>query len=165
MSQTVKRFDPLEALRELVAPLYELRSGPRRRRMEKLGRDLAHLINRKRGPFTREYLENVLAKDPRQAIGEPLRRALMAEVLSRDGRCPSAGAYSPIELKSIGNIAPGSLVLRGSETCPNCRVSFVPVVGNQVYCSELCRLRHYKEKRNEQRDEERSRSPRPRDPT
>jgi hypothetical protein len=117
--------------------------------MEKLGKDLAELIKRKRGPFTIEYLENVLAKNPRQQIGEPLRRALMAEVLSRDGRCPIAGAYSPVETKSLGNVESGSLILRESVRCPCCQVPFVPVVGNQVYCSELCRLRSYKEKRSE----------------
>ena len=139
-SNMVVRFDPRKSLLELMEPLKDLNPGARRRRMKIIGEYLAELIDRHRGPFTIEYLENAIAG--RQDIGEPLRRALMAEYLSRDGRCPIAGGFSPAEVKTRGNVETGALILASSRRCNYCNVAYVPKSGNQMYCSALCRNRH-----------------------
>ena len=136
------KVDPLTMLLKLLEPTEGLRPRARRRRVKEIGEYLAILIDRKRGPFTVEYFDNVVRG--KMNIGEPLARALRAEYLSRDGRCAIYGSFSPAEVRTRGNVESGALILASSRRCRYCNVAFVPKSGNQSSCSAICRRKYYK---------------------
>lgn len=147
-SGPVVRFDPSAELRGLFSVLAALRPATRAEAKEALGRRLAETIGRERGAFTTSYLENVVAG--RQEAGAPLVRALRALWIARNGGSPIAGAFEPIEVRSRGDVEPGSLILGGSTRCENCGVPFVGRE-NQRTCSKVCKAaldaKRHKEKR------------------
>lgn len=108
---------------------------PTRSELKKIGEEAARQVGRKR-PWGGSHIYTLIHFDkwPKYGISKDLFRSVvkLAGMEAKNGK-------KTVEVLADG-VRPGSIVLARSRKCNRrrCKIHFVPVTPNQIYCSEGC---------------------------
>ena len=116
------------------------------RNLGKIAETLSRLVDQN-PPWQWRYLRNIINCNYPQP---PVRiiKAIYALRAIDKGTSPLIACAQVVQVRAVGNVSPGAVVLADSRTCDRiaCPVEFVPRSGNQRFCCPQCRQRAAKEK-------------------
>lgn len=113
--------------------------------------DLAERLSKiahKEPPWTWRYLNSILKGHKGFKMTKELDEAVVQLGMVLDGQSIIQAKLRPIQAYSVnGNTPDGVVILADVIRCynPNCQLLFTKRSGNQKYCCDGCRKKHYKE--------------------